>query len=128
MIELKPCPFCGSEKVQYGNTYLVWNSWYIRCCSCGCRTDALYESADYSVKEKLAEAWNERAEAKKNLTLYGYDIEQLVLFAECCKEVGITNDDLKNVEDCCRLAIDATEKAMVEAFKKSYERFEIWKK
>ena len=59
----------------------------------------------------------------KEKTVYGYDIKQLILFAQCCKEVGITNDDLKNVEDCCRLAIDATEKAMVESFNKCYERF-----
>ena len=79
-------------------------------------------------EESAIETWNTRAEKEEQFkSVYGYDIEQLILFAQCCKEVGITNDDLKNVEDCCRLAIDATEKAMVESFKKSYERFEIWK-
>lgn len=125
MIELKSCPFCGSKRIEYRNEMLY--KWYLQCCSCGCSTVKMWENADYSVKEKLSEAWNKRAEKEQFETVYGYDIEQLVLFAQCCKEVGITNDDLKNVEDCCRLAIDATEKAMVEAFKKSYERFEIWK-
>ena len=60
MIELKKCPFCGSENVGFSQA--IWNRWFIRCRACGCRTDEMYESADYAVKEKLAEKWNRRAE------------------------------------------------------------------
>ena len=125
MLDLKPCPFCGGA-AHYSET--VFNKCYIACRTCGARSAESYISADYCVKDRLAEEWNKRAEPEEQInTVYGYDAKQLVLFAECCREVGITNDDLKNVGDCCRLAIDATEKAMVESFKKSYERFEIWK-
>ena len=60
MIELKKCPFCGSENVGFSQAF--WNKWFIRCRTCGCRTDEMYESADYAVKEELAEKWNRRAE------------------------------------------------------------------
>lgn len=125
-MKIKPCPFCGSEDIKFSSE--MFYKWYAYCANCGCRTGEMYESADYCVKDKLAEAWNKRAEKEQFETVYGYDIEQLILFAQCCKEVGITNDDLKNVEDCCRLAIDATEKAMVESFNKCYERYKVYER
>jgi len=59
MEELKPCPFCGSEKVgvvetalgNYQNIFL-----FAICDECGGRTK-LFRDGD-----KAAEAWNRRAE------------------------------------------------------------------
>lgn len=124
MIELKNCPFCGGA-AHYSET--VFNRCFIVCRNCGARSAESYISSDYCLKDRLAEAWNKRAEPEEQInTVYGYDAKQLVLFAECCREVGVTNEDLNEVEDFCRLAIKATEKAMEESFKKYFERFTTW--
>ena len=61
MVELKPCPFCGSEKIAmrnvgkmfgksaYERTYL-----YMECRDCQAQTGV------YGTKPKTIEAWNRR--------------------------------------------------------------------
>ena len=117
MVELKPCPFCGSEAI-YQETAFNWAN--ITCTKCFAKSPQVKISGKYSAYDKAAEQWNKRTEEKK--TLFGYDLGRLIIFAECCREVGITETDLANVEDCCKLAIEATEKAMEESFRKSFER------
>ena len=58
MMELKPCPFCGSEKVGVAETAIgnYQNIFFLaRCDECGART-TLFRDGD-----KAEEAWNRRA-------------------------------------------------------------------
>lgn len=50
--ELKPCPFCGSEKLHTG---CVINNWCVICDDCDCRTNW------FSEKSNAIAAWNRRA-------------------------------------------------------------------
>ena len=56
MSELKPCPFCGSEKVKARHGMVM-----ILCYKCGA-TVSFYEKER---KEQTVEAWNRRAGEKK---------------------------------------------------------------
>ena len=53
MAELKPCPFCGSEIIEYDGTY-VFGAWYVRCCRCGVNLPPFH------TKEEAIKAWNTR--------------------------------------------------------------------
>lgn len=59
---LRPCPFCGSEgafgEVQEGENF---GGQFIECTNpmCGCSTCLKFPAMD-SVKELLAEVWNNR--------------------------------------------------------------------
>ena len=54
MMELKPCPFCGSNKVV-----IRWNFRYevyeVNCVGCNCTLTHWYECADEAIN-----AWNRR--------------------------------------------------------------------
>ena len=58
IIELKPCPFCGSDNIDAE----VWDDDYlhITCNNCNCYTDKRI----YSLSEALR-IWDKRSEAKK---------------------------------------------------------------
>lgn len=53
MMELKPCPFCGSEADLYGECNMV----KVRCINyqCGCKTNAWFDEIEDAV-----EHWNTR--------------------------------------------------------------------
>ena len=55
-MELKPCPFCGSQDIglwtSYGYEYLN----YVWCGGCGAKTESFPEEA------QAIEAWNRRAD------------------------------------------------------------------
>lgn len=62
MVELKPCPFCGSESKLV--THSFWNekeqnfsdkTYSVKCCNCSVETYQFYET-----EEKAAESWNTR--------------------------------------------------------------------
>jgi len=53
MTELKPCPFCGSERTVEKLDGMVF---YIRCQDCGAKGPAK------TLKPKAIEAWNRRGE------------------------------------------------------------------
>ena len=58
MSELKPCPFCGSERVgvaetAYGNYMNIW--FFTVCDECGARSKAFRDG------DKASDAWNRRA-------------------------------------------------------------------
>ena len=62
MAELKPCPFCGDDKIKV----MMRNPWhgenityYVICYHCGSRT-ALHDE-----NQRAIEAWNRRAEDGK---------------------------------------------------------------
>lgn len=60
MFELKPCPFCGSEKCAtriHKNVYGdIW--WEARCNNCG----AELSNKLFDTDEDAARAWNRRAD------------------------------------------------------------------
>ena len=52
--ELKPCPFCGEEKIYYYNPSPIDHRF--NCCKC------LASTGSHSTKEEAMEAWNNRYE------------------------------------------------------------------
>ena len=52
MTELKPCPFCGSKKIQ--DNY-DWGYFWVECKDCKCKGPDSFE--DY---EKALQKWNRR--------------------------------------------------------------------
>lgn len=55
MKELKPCPFCGSDRVEV-RTDDEGKSWYIFCNDCGLMCGYA------TLEDGVVEAWNRRAE------------------------------------------------------------------
>lgn len=60
MIQLKPCPFCGGEEVEFMRTYnhdlRGPDKWFVACTDCkGC-------GAALDEQSKAAVAWNHRAD------------------------------------------------------------------
>lgn len=54
-IELKPCPFCGSDNVKINYpVYYSGEVCNVQCYDCNCTTAAFYSP------EKASEAWNRR--------------------------------------------------------------------
>lgn len=64
MTELKPCPFCGSNKIRIcvgtidnGVPCDMDKPYYqVGCCACGCVVD----NYDNRTKEDVVKAWNKR--------------------------------------------------------------------
>lgn len=54
MAELKPCPFCGSERIET-NIISDTPQAYLKCRRCG------IEQSIYPTEENAIEAWNTRA-------------------------------------------------------------------
>lgn len=58
-IELKPCPFCGSE-VKLGHYTANHNDWwFIRCKVCNIAIDPMYWN-DVRSKNEMIKIWNRR--------------------------------------------------------------------
>ena len=58
MIELKPCPFCGDDRVnviEHEYNYLL-NSYGCRCFNCKTESYQFFDS-----RKEAIEAWNRRA-------------------------------------------------------------------
>lgn len=64
MVELKPCPFCGSS-AEYIETEEVFPLCLVKCKGekwpCYCQTIVVRKSKNFDPKEKLIEIWNKRA-------------------------------------------------------------------
>lgn len=62
--KLKPCPFCGGEAKLSKQTTITWflkfNSYYVRCETCGASSRKSDEIGEE--KDKAIEAWNRRVE------------------------------------------------------------------
>lgn len=54
MTELKPCGYCGGDKVKFYEDYNSANDKYIQCTNCLIKTDG------YRFPEHAIEAWNNR--------------------------------------------------------------------
>lgn len=60
MIDLKPCPFCGSDAEMQQGKYRGMRTFYVSCHGCGAQTDLEY------AEEFAEELWNERVEPNGN--------------------------------------------------------------
>lgn len=64
MVELKPCPFCGSEaklhKESFGFGTNKVERVYCHCPNCGITTRIYAPSIDYCATDKAIEDWNTR--------------------------------------------------------------------
>lgn len=59
MIELKPCPFCGSKNIKIYDTPGTLSTFrYAECNVCGCRI------GNYPGRELAEKAWNKRFNSK----------------------------------------------------------------
>ena len=56
----------------------------------------------------------------EKITISGYDAGRLALFAEACKNAGITDDDLKDFHGYVSLAIREAERLFRESVIKSF--------
>ena len=89
MIELKPCPFCGSTRIYDAG---LWHH-VIKCLDCGTR------SAPFSNWDEAVERWNTRAftpaqaHADELLDALGYVLTQLQL-----AYMGFTNTSIDAVK------------------------------
>ena len=54
MYDLKPCPFCGSKRVAVSETMSVNIPYYVRCCTCECRT------MPFETEVEAVRMWNTR--------------------------------------------------------------------
>lgn len=57
MAELKPCPFCGSDKIRLTN----WGLYRCWCVNC------LAKAADEISEKEAIKAWNRRADHSERL-------------------------------------------------------------
>ena len=64
----------------------------------------------------------EEFENLKNCTIFGYAVEELIIFADACKKQGISNDDLKNFCENAKNAYDYIRNEIEEEFKKEISR------
>lgn len=64
MVQLKPCPFCGSEaklhKESFGFGTDKVERVYCRCPNCEITTRVYAPSIDYCATNKAIEVWNTR--------------------------------------------------------------------
>jgi Lar family restriction alleviation protein len=70
IIELKPCPFCGSD-----NLYIS-DSVYQEGCVIGC-IDCGSEVGNFDTKEEVVERWNHREDKKVSELLGMLEIERV---------------------------------------------------
>lgn len=54
MDKLKPCPFCGYDKIKVREAQMFDFEWYVKCPKCCARSEI------FSREEDAAEAWNRR--------------------------------------------------------------------
>lgn len=58
---LKPCPFCGGKARYIFRQFDIFtNAVEVRCFKCGCRTELIKPSCDYTARDVAAERWNKR--------------------------------------------------------------------
>ena len=61
MTELKPCPFCGEEAIEYTNLIYIG----VMCMSCGAKIEkqrSIFVKDYPKDSANITEAWNRRAE------------------------------------------------------------------
>ena len=57
MDELKPCPFCGSDRIEIDDLgYQETPCWFVACNNCGA------EISGFLYLSRAIEAWNRRAD------------------------------------------------------------------
>jgi len=59
-------------------------------------------------------------------TIYGYKIEDLILFAQACRNQGITENDLKDFATNCEYAYKTIKDEMDRLWRTSLQDMSIW--
>ena len=59
-------------------------------------------------------------------TIYGYKIEDLILFAQACKKQGITENDLKDFATNCEYAYKTIKDEMDRLWRVSLQDMSNW--
>ena len=59
-------------------------------------------------------------------TIYGYKIEDLILFAQACKKQGITENDLKDFATNCEYAYKTIKDEMDRLWRISLQDMSNW--
>ena len=62
--DLKPCPFCGSDKVRV-NSFWHDDYYHVICWNCRASTCFSYDKGEDGIKE-VVEAWNRRVTQRRN--------------------------------------------------------------
>lgn len=101
MIELKPCPFCGSEAKLVRN----WNLHYIMCRSCGATIGEVKRHPnDFRTRDEVIAAWNSRTTEKEPVANIIIDEEQLKRMCDEAVSTIIDCVELLAVADECDAA------------------------
>lgn len=59
-------------------------------------------------------------------TIYGYKIEDLILFAQACRNQGVTENDLKDFATNCEYAYKTIKDEMDRLWRVSLQDMSIW--
>lgn len=80
MEELKPCPFCGGEAMEFTGEDAAPHRWTVECAVCGAHVGS-------DTRHKARAKWNRRAERTCRVECYppGYEDN---LHYEVCSECG----------------------------------------
>lgn len=72
--------------------------------------DKYIHGGDAGFDESRKEAIHMAIEALSNPTIYGYSLEDLVVFAECCREQGIRKEEMRdfclNISEAFRITTE----------------------
>lgn len=97
--ELKPCPFCGSDRIDLiktGNAYTKRRGITIKCKNCICvrKTFVLKYSIEWA-REKAIELWNTRTLEQQRDELV--DVLKWVVYDGGVEGANITTRDIKEL-------------------------------
>lgn len=90
-IELKPCPFCGSDDVFCSQG--LEGEDYVECWDCGAKVET------YNGMEDAVAGWNTRAIDRDRILEIAYDLEDLGIGSDCFPDWN------KAVAECIRKAV-----------------------
>ena len=113
MSELKPCPFCGGEAVEFTWKHDLSNSYMavVRCDVCKVRAERGF-GAEEAVKAEAIEAWNTRHERTCHVEKSVHDIYGSWHYLSCGHRVDTWIEDPPKYCSKCgaRVKEDADEK------------------
>lgn len=124
--ELMPCPMCG------GTVMLIDAGWdwdpasprhaKYRCMSCGGLFEYYWGADPWKKTPNALQWWNIRADIKPK-TCAGYSTEQLLLVADLLKENDIQPEDLRELCNNMKMAVDIAHFRMVRETERHLQEY-----